>query len=114
MAAATTTVVTDKMAGVIHRAIEEEPREVREKHEEGDPQCRLGQSIHVITEDAMQSIWSHFCNGTPVAERDRGHLPLLRINLHGRGVGRRHGHIAPPKRQGSSGRSSQAMGASTE
>jgi hypothetical protein len=47
MAASTTAVHADDMAGVIHRAIKVKPYKIRDQYGEGDPQRYLGRSIHV-------------------------------------------------------------------
>jgi hypothetical protein len=56
VAAAAAAGMADEVAGVVHRAIQVEPGEVREQYQEGDPQRCLGHSIHVNTRKSSQGM----------------------------------------------------------
>jgi hypothetical protein len=47
--AAAAAMMADEMTGLVHRAVQIEPADVSEQHQEGDPERELGLSIHAGT-----------------------------------------------------------------
>ena len=46
----------DEMAAIVHRATDEEPDEIREQGQEGDPKRYLGRSVHWDTQTIVAAL----------------------------------------------------------
>lgn len=69
--AAATAGTANEMTGLVHRTVQIKPGEIREQHQEGDPERELGLSIHADTQICVRG---ESCSRHPrihVARNDR-------------------------------------------